>query len=117
MPIDPQLRLLVVHDDPGVVATIADALPGAHVGGTEHGDLAVREAAAFDVVVVDLDREPVDGWFLLARLAPVAATVVALGAPRHAARARALGAHAVVGDPALVGPALVGSVRRRPAAA
>lgn len=106
MPTDPQLRLLVVHDDPSVAAVIADAHPDAHVGGTEHGDLAVREADAFDVVVVDLDREPVDGWFLLARLAPLGAMVVALGAPRHAARAHALGARAVVGEPAQVGRAL-----------
>jgi CheY-like chemotaxis protein len=91
----PELRakskMLVVHDDPAVVGTVVAALPDWWVGAVDHGDLAVADAAYVDLVLVDLEREPADGWFVLARLASEYA-VVAIGHHRHASRALRLGA-------------------------
>ncbi len=111
MPTNPNPCVLVVHDDPAVAEELAIVMPDWHVGCTEHGDVAVDEAGAFDVVVVDLEREPVDGWFVLARLAPTGVDVVALAMPRHAARAIALGAHTVVTDAAHLAGALSAPTR------
>ncbi len=104
-----QPRLLVVHDDGAIVHDVEATLPGWWVGAVDHGDLAIAEASYFDAVLVDLEREPADGWFVLARLAPHV-DVVAVGPRRHTARAMRLGAIAVVGSIGALGDALDASL-------
>jgi DNA-binding NtrC family response regulator len=104
-----QPRLLVVHDDGAIVRDVEATMPGWWVGVVDHGDLAVADAGYFDAVLVDLEREPADGWFVLARLAPHC-DVVAVGTLRQAARAMRLGAIAVIGSIAALGDALDASL-------
>ncbi len=100
-----QPRMLVVHDCPDVVGEVSNLLAGWWIGVADHGDLAIDEAVHVDVVLVDLSREPVDGWFVLARLASEVA-VVAVGSHRQASRALRLGATAFATSFAALGGAL-----------
>jgi CheY-like chemotaxis protein len=96
--------MLVVHDDDGVVESVRRDLWGWTVGAVDDGDVAVAEAHDFAAIVLDLRREPIDGWFVLARLGSLAGPpLIAISAPAGARRAFALGASAVVTDPDEVG--------------
>jgi hypothetical protein len=109
----PRLLLVLPDDellDAGLDAGLAAGLDGWSIGRTEHGDAAVADAGAFAAIVVDLRREPFDGWFTLARLGALVdgPMIVAIGNPRSAPRALRLGAVAVVSDPARLGDAIAG---------
>ncbi len=101
--------LLIVHDDELLVAQLRECMDGWTVGSTEHGDTAVAEADAFDVVVVDVGRAPIDGWFVLANLGSleVRPQLVVVGSSKTELRALRLGALAVVQDVQQVGDVLL----------